>query len=177
MSAVACNSCGGRERLRTATGEVRGVALKDWTSVERFVRPAFERIDAAVRERAPNIAGGILPTTPSPRRQFEIQAGYMWDSQREFEDLLITMEYVVIDERMRRHVEVSANLPTNARGWLRFEIERGTGESLRDLERVWLTTGSDDPLFWEAVTHFAHQVKQLLNDSTQFILNELEAAR
>jgi hypothetical protein len=76
--------------------------LKDWSSVERLVRPAFERIDTAVRKHAPNIAGGIYRTTPGPRRQFEIQAGYMWDSQREFEDLLITMEYVVIDDRMRR---------------------------------------------------------------------------
>jgi hypothetical protein len=149
---------------------------EDWSRVERFVRPAFERIDAAIRERAPNIAGGIYRTTPTPRIQFEIQAGYMWDSQREFEDLLITMEYVVIDERMRRDVEFSADFPTNARGWLRFEIERGTGESLRDLERVWLTVGPDDPLFWEAVTRFAHQVKQLLDNSAQFILNELDAA-
>jgi hypothetical protein len=150
--------------------------LKDWSSVERFVRPAFERIDTAIRERAPNIAGGIYRTTPGPRRQFEIQAGYMWDSQRNFEDLLITMEYVVIDKQMRRDVEVSANFPTNAQGWLRFEIERGTGESLRDLERLWLTNGPDDPLFRETVTRFVHQVKQLLDDSTQFILDELEAA-
>jgi hypothetical protein len=151
--------------------------LKDWESVGQLVRPAFERIDALVRKQVPNIGGGIYRTTPSPRRQFEIQAGYMWDSQREFEDLVITMEYVVIDDRMRRDVEVSANFPSSASGWLRFEIERGTGESLRDLERVWLTTGPDDPQFWEEVTRFAYQVERLLYRSGQFILDELEAAR
>lgn len=145
----------------------------NWDEVEQRLRAGFERLSQHVLAELPSVLGGRVLRINVSAQPFALVMSFSWAGQREFDDLLLSVNCFPLEANGPRRDDA----PSTAQAYLRFEIERGTGETLRARGPRWLTHDPTDQRYWTVVNEFVEEVLQELEDAPAFVVRELEASR